>query len=559
MATDLSTPRTSVNHSRMKRMSRSSIARSTYSCCLSIPAPLSLPARCPARPQPASAPHTLSGREYSSPALARAPSPGAEKPRACAARLGGIRPRRRPRSPAPIHVDRGATPRPARGAAGSTRPGPVPSVEPVTTAPAQLPTAWRRWRDGWHHVVFLVLNLLTALAALVAAILVLTGVLTLPAFGTGILVLVPGMALAGLLARAERARVEAFLGQRIVPPSAPSEPAWRHSLLLTRPYRRAAGYAGVHVLWGLLTGALAVAVLGTLVAGATLPLYSGLLDEDSLVLGLLPLGTWATAGLVWLVSLALLALAPVLARGVTAVDSGLARTLLGSDPEEEIAHLAERVDSLTESRVATVDSVEAERRRIERDLHDGPQQRLVAIAMDLGMARDRFASDPGAAQELLDKAHAASKDAIVEMRQVARGIVPPILADRGLDAAVSALAARSPVPVTVEVGADVGRVEPSREAIAYFCVSELLTNVAKHARAGHATVRISRTPDARLVLLVEDDGVGGADPARGTGLAGLRQRVQAVDGRLEVTSPAGGPTSAVVTLPLPATVRRGDQ
>ena len=429
----------------------------------------------------------------------------------------------------------------------------------MTTAPAPPPTAWHRWRDGWHHVVFLVLNLLTALAALVAAVLVLTGVLTLPALGTGILLLVPGMALAALLARAERARVEAFLGQRIVPPSASSEPAWRHRLLLTRRYRRAAGYAGVHVLWGLLTGALAVAVLGTLVAGATLPLYYGLLDEDSLVLGLLPLGTWATAGLVWLASLVLLALAPVLARGMTSVDSGLARTLLGSDPEEEIAHLAERVDSLTESRVATVDSVEAERRRIERDLHDGPQQRLVAIAMDLGMARDRFDSDPAAAQDLLDKAHAASKDAIVEMRQVARGIVPPILADRGLDAAVSALAARSPVPVTVDVSPDVGRVEPSREAIAYFCVSELLTNVAKHAQAGHAVVRIARAPGDRLVVLVEDDGVGGADPARGTGLAGLRQRVQAVDGHLEVTSPAGGPTRAVVTLPLPTTVRRGDQ
>lgn len=252
----------------------------------------------------------------------------------------------------------------------------------------------------------------------------------------------------------------------------------------------------------------------------------------------------------------LLLVAPLLATGVTSVDRSLARTLLGTDPEEEIAQLAERVDSLTETREATVDSVEAERRRIERDLHDGPQQRLVAIAMDLGMARDRFTTDPEAARELLDKAHAASKEAIVEMRQVARGIVPPILADRGLDAAVSALAARSPVPVSVAVDEAVGRLEPSIEAIAYFCVSELLTNVAKHARAGHATVRLTRTDDGRVVVEVVDDGVGGADPTRGTGLIGLRQRVSAVDGTLEVSSPAGGPTRAVVALPLrPAPVR----
>lgn len=426
----------------------------------------------------------------------------------------------------------------------------------MTIVASTRPALWCHWRDSWQHVVHLVLNLLTGVVALAVAAVTFAGLAGILSIGVGLLLLVPGMALSHLFARVERARVEVFLGQRILPPPAPDEPRWRRLLLLTRPYRRAAGYTGIHALWGLFSGALTVALLGSVLAGVTLPLYAGLLDEEALVLRLLPLERWTSVLVLWLVAVVLLLVAPLLATGVTSVDRSLARTLLGTDPEEEIAQLAERVDSLTETREATVDSVEAERRRIERDLHDGPQQRLVAIAMDLGMARDRFTTDPEAARELLDKAHAASKEAIVEMRQVARGIVPPILADRGLDAAVSALAARSPVPVSVAVDEAVGRLEPSIEAIAYFCVSELLTNVAKHARAGHATVRLTRTDDGRVIVEVVDDGVGGADPTRGTGLIGLRQRVSAVDGTLEVSSPAGGPTRAVVALPLrPAPVR----
>jgi signal transduction histidine kinase len=166
------------------------------------------------------------------------------------------------------------------------------------------------------------------------------------------------------------------------------------------------------------------------------------------------------------------------------------------------------------------------------------------------MARERLERDPEGARELLDKAHSASKEAITEMRQVARGIHPPVLTDRGLDAALSALAARSPVPVSISVDLD-RRPGPTIEAIAYFCVSEALTNVAKHARATSASVDVTRREDT-LVVRVRDDGVGGVDLTRGTGLVGLRQRVAAVDGALDVDSPPGGPTVLTVTLPDPS-------
>jgi signal transduction histidine kinase len=163
------------------------------------------------------------------------------------------------------------------------------------------------------------------------------------------------------------------------------------------------------------------------------------------------------------------------------------------------------------------------------------------------MARQKLGTDPQAARGLLDRAHQAAKEAIVEMRQVARGIVPPVLTDRGLDAALSALAVRAPVPVDVRVTLP-RRPSPTVEAIAYFCVSEALTNVAKHARARSVTVDV-RLLDDELDIVVRDDGVGGADPTGGTGLTGLRDRARAVDGSLEISSPPGGPTQLTVRLP----------
>jgi signal transduction histidine kinase len=229
-------------------------------------------------------------------------------------------------------------------------------------------------------------------------------------------------------------------------------------------------------------------------------------------------------------------------RGMAAAHAVVAQGLLGPSQEQ----LRTRVATLQASRDRAVDAAEDERRRIERDLHDGAQQRLVALAMDLGMARAKLRSDPQAATALVGEAHEEAKRALAELRNLARGIHPAVLADRGLDAAISALAARSPVPVGVEVVTE--RLPGPVESTAYFVVAEALTNAAKHARAGEITVRIAREGDL-LVVEVADDGTGGADPARGSGLHGLADRVAAIDGRLTVTSPPGGPTVVRAELP----------
>jgi signal transduction histidine kinase len=247
---------------------------------------------------------------------------------------------------------------------------------------------------------------------------------------------------------------------------------------------------------------------------------------------------FAVAGL--LLSLAV----PPLVRGMAAGHVVIARWLLGPSAGAE---LVAKVEEARARRTMAVDVAAAERRRIERDLHDGAQQRLVALAMDLGMAREKFAKHPEQARALLDEAHDEAKRALSELRNLARGIHPAVLTDRGLDAALSALAGRSPVPVEVSVEL-ARRPPPTVESAAYFVVAEALVNVAKHAAARRAAVRVT-LEDGLLVVEVRDDGVGGAEPRAGTGLAGLADRVTAVDGRFTVSSPAGGPTVIRAELP----------
>jgi signal transduction histidine kinase len=214
------------------------------------------------------------------------------------------------------------------------------------------------------------------------------------------------------------------------------------------------------------------------------------------------------------------------------------------------AELQARLEELRESRARIVEAGYAERRRVERDLHDGAQQRLVALALDLRRVRTALDRDPASAAVLLDDASRELTAATEELRELARGIHPPVLTDRGLVAALDALAKRAPLPVRVE-GSSAGRAPDGVEAAAYFVVSEALTNVARHARATSARVRVTRA-DGLLCVEVEDDGVGGADLGAGSGLRGLADRVGALDGTLEVESATGRGTIVRASLPVRA-------
>ena len=221
----------------------------------------------------------------------------------------------------------------------------------------------------------------------------------------------------------------------------------------------------------------------------------------------------------------------------------LVSTLLASPRHAE---MAERIETLESTRAGAVDAQETELRRIERDLHDGAQARLVALGMSLGMAEQKLADDPGRVGELLAEARLGAEQALRELRDLARGIHPPVLADRGLEAALASLANSTPMKVTLSVDLD-ERPTPAVETAAYFVVAEALANAGKHAQAKRLGVRVVRTTDL-VDVQVEDDGVGGADP-EGSGLRGLRRRVEALDGTLSVISPRGGPTRIRAQLP----------
>jgi signal transduction histidine kinase len=220
-----------------------------------------------------------------------------------------------------------------------------------------------------------------------------------------------------------------------------------------------------------------------------------------------------------------------------------ARVMLGPSTVQ----LHERVDDLRDARARIIAAADAERRRIERDLHDGAQQRLVALSLTLSMAESRL-KDPDAAAPLIAQAREEARLAVQELRELASGIHPALLSERGLGPALEALAARAPIPVNVE-GIPQDRLPPPVESAAYFTTAEALTNVAKYANAESATVELAVHP-GHLRLAIADDGIGGADLNLGTGLRGLRDRVEALDGRLEVDSPAGAGTTVVAEIPL---------
>lgn len=240
---------------------------------------------------------------------------------------------------------------------------------------------------------------------------------------------------------------------------------------------------------------------------------------------------------------------PFMLRGVALARASVSRALLTG-----LAEVAARITGLraaaATAQAQTAAAVSAEAialRRLERDIHDGPQQRLVRLALDLGRAQRQLDSNPAAARDTMTEALTQAREALDELRALSRGIAPPILADRGLPAALAALAGRSPVPVELDT-AELGRLDPAAENAAYFVVAEALTNVAKHSRARQCQVALRRTAD-RIVVTVTDDGFGGAQLAKGHGLTGLADRVQAAGGMLTVTSPTGGPTTITAELP----------
>jgi signal transduction histidine kinase len=400
------------------------------------------------------------------------------------------------------------------------------------------------------------------LLGLPIGVLLFTYAVTMLSLGAGLLVTFLGVPVlaAGLagcrgLGALERTRARALLGVRVADP----EPlrvrksglmAWMGAVLKSGTSWRHLLYAVLHFPWAVFSFSVAVSFWAYGWAMLTYPLWfwvfpmyggqDGLQlygDETHRVYLDNPFEITVTA----LVGLLFTLATPWIVRALTTVDRLLVHGLLGP------SRLASRVEELESDRGAVVDTAAADLRRIERDLHDGAQARLVALAMDLGLAKEKLAHDPQAAARMVDEAHGEVKTALRELRDLARGIHPAVLTDRGLDAALSAVASRCTVPVRVEVDL-AARPAPAIEGIAYFTVSELLQNIGKHSRARSATVDVWRSEN-RLMLQVVDDGVGGADASAGSGLAGLAERLDAVDGILVVDSPAGGPTRVTAELP----------
>lgn len=264
-----------------------------------------------------------------------------------------------------------------------------------------------------------------------------------------------------------------------------------------------------------------------------------------------PDSAWLLAGVgSLLLGLLLVPVSASVSRGLIALHRAVVQGLLCVDPA---AALRQDVERLRESRSAAIEAEASELRRIERDIHDGAQQRLVSLTIDLGRAEERIDTDPAAAKVIIAEARDQARLALSELRALVRGTMPAILVDRGLEAALASVAAACPVPTTLDSSLAPGeRLSPAVERAAYFVVVEALANVAKHSGAGRAEVRLLRGP-SNLAIEVHDDGTGGATPSEGGGLAGLRDRVGALDGSLTVTSPPGGPTEVRAELPLAAT------
>ncbi|MFJ4783286.1 sensor histidine kinase [Streptomyces sp. NPDC088794] len=361
-------------------------------------------------------------------------------------------------------------------------------------------------RHTWKEIAHLLANLPVSLVGFTYTVVVLFtgGMLALTVIGFPLLTL--GLLGARQLGRFERARARRLLGVRIDEPSRLPKRRdgylpWLWMTLKDPVGWRTILYDFIRLPWGILTFTITLTSLFVL---------------------------WPVL--------------PFIARGLANADRAMVRGLLS--PSDE---LEQRIAELESDRGVVVDTANADLRRIERDLHDGAQARLVNLAMGLGLAKEKLLEDPDTAAEMVAEAHGEVKLALQELRDLARGIHPAVLTDRGLDAALSSVASRCTVPVKVTVDL-VARPAAAIEGIAYFTVSELLQNISKHSAARTASVEVWRSAD-RLLIQVEDNGRGGARLDGGTGMRGLADRLGAVDGLFILDSPVGGPTTVTAELP----------
>jgi signal transduction histidine kinase len=415
------------------------------------------------------------------------------------------------------------------------------AVPAAVSGPAQTPSVRLRRIGG--EALYLLTGLVTSILAFVVCVTGITLSVTLGMLIIGFPVILLTFVCCGWLAAVERRRAALVLGAPIAanyrPPSADRRFAARLKAAAHDQQRwKDIAYLAVFGAVGPICGTIWLMLWGAALAGLTMPAWWWAIPNGTEYLTF-TIDTWEESIGAAAIGVALLPVALLVQRPFALFLAHLARWLLGPS-------LAARVERLTETRAGAVDAATAELNRIERDLHDGAQARLVALAMDLGMAEERFDRDPDGARELLGTARREAKRALSELRDLARGMRPSLLEERGLGPAIAALAGRSPVPATTAV--DVPRKPPtSIETAAWFVASEALANAAKHSGASRVTIWLTER-NGGLQVEVADDGRGGADPS-GAGLKGLAQRVEALDGTLEVDSPPGGPTVVRALLP----------
>jgi signal transduction histidine kinase len=416
---------------------------------------------------------------------------------------------------------------------------PTNEADPPGPVRSGLRTRARALLEALEHLVGGLGTGLLALAALLWLVVVAATCLV----GVGLYLAPTVPRVLRIVSERERSRLSRW-GPEIIGPE--PMPAGVRAALADPGVRRELGWVSVHGTFGLFISLIGLSLPINAVEDVTFPLWWRMLSpgdakpnlvfwtirDQSSALGVAFLGL--------ILGVAFVALGPALSR----LQAWPGRRLLAPHPDTD---LSLRVAQLSATRAAALDAHATELRRIERSLHDGAQNRLVAVTVLLGATRRALARDPADADAMLERAQDAAELALAELRTVVRGILPPVLADRGLAGALAGLASNCGVPCDVDVDVP-GRCAASVEATTYFVVAETLTNVAKHSGARHVTVTVRRQ-GGRLLVQVVDDGHGGADEHHGSGITGIRRRLEAYDGHLTLTSPPGGPTTLQAELP----------